>query len=53
MFAQNVMVTGVPSIYVLGHKYKKNRYTPVLLYIKVGFKGVNISRTCFPDAHNH
>ena len=24
-------------------------YTPVLLYIKAGYKGVYISRTCFPD----
>ena len=33
-------------------KNKKNRSTPanpVFLY-KVGFKGVHISRTCFPDA---
>ena len=33
-------------------KNKKNRYTPVkpqFFYIKVGFKGVNISRTYFPD----
>ena len=27
--------------------------TPVLLYIKVGFKGVNISRTCLPDDQKH
>ena len=37
-------------------KNKKNRYTPaypsfaIYNYIKVGFKGVFISRTCFPDA---
>ena len=34
-------------------KDKKNRYTPVypsFFYIKVGFKGVYITRTCFPDA---
>ena len=35
-------------------KNKKNRYTmypciPQFCYIKVGFKGVYISRTCFPD----
>ena len=33
-------------------KNKKNRYTPAnpsLTYIKVGFKGVNITRTCFRD----
>ena len=32
-------------------KNKKNRYTPIpqFFYIKVGFKGVYISRTCFPD----
>ena len=33
-------------------KNKKNRYTPHIpqfFYIKVGFKGVYISRTCFPD----
>ena len=33
-------------------KNKKNRYTPAnpFYYIKVGFKGVFIARTCFPDA---
>ena len=33
-------------------KNKKNRYTPAnpsFSYIKVGFKGVYIARTCFPD----
>ena len=33
-------------------KNKKNRYTPVnpsFYYINVGFKGVNIARTSFPD----
>ena len=33
-------------------KNKKNRYTPAypsFFYIKVGFKGVYFSRTCFPD----
>ena len=33
-------------------KNKKNRYTPAYpryCYIKVGFKGVYITRTCFPD----
>ena len=33
-------------------KNKKNRYTPattIFFYIKVGFKGVFIARTCFPD----
>ena len=32
-------------------KNKKSRYTPAYLqfyYIKVGFKGVFIARTCFP-----
>ena len=36
-------------------KNKKNRYTPAnpsFFYIKVGLKGVNITRTCFPDV-NH
>ena len=31
---------------------KKNRYTPAypsFFYIKVGFKGLYILRTCFPD----
>ena len=37
-----------------GAKKKKNRYTPVqcipqFFYIKAGFKGVYITRTCFPD----
>ena len=26
-------------------------HTPVLLYIKVGFEGVYLSRTCFPDEY--
>ena len=33
-------------------KNKKNRYTPAnpsFFYIKVGFKGVYITWTCFPD----
>ena len=33
-------------------KNKKNIYTPAypsFVYIKVGFKGVYIARTCFPD----
>ena len=33
-------------------KIKENRYTPAnssFFYIKVGFKGVFIARTCFPD----
>ena len=33
-------------------KNKKNRYTPtnpIFFYIKVGFKWVYISGTCFPD----
>ena len=33
-------------------KINKNRYTPGIpqfCYIKVGFKGVYISRRCFPD----
>ena len=28
----------------------KNRYTLVLLFLKVGFRGVYISCTCYPDA---
>ena len=36
-----------------GAKNKKNRYTPAnssfTTSIKVGFEGVPISRTCFPD----
>ena len=30
-------------------KNKKTRYTPAVLYIKVGFKWVNITRACFRD----
>ena len=32
-------------------KNMRNRYTPAypFCYIKVGFKGVYITRTCFPD----
>ena len=38
-------------------KNKKNRYTSVcpsllLQYIKVGFKGVFVAWTCFPDVYN-
>ena len=36
-------------------KNKKNRYTPEyspFYYIKVGFKGVYIARTCFPNVEN-
>ena len=36
--------------YMFWNKIKKNRHTPVLLYIKVGFKGVYMPRTCNPDA---
>ena len=35
-------------------KNKKNMYTPanpIFFYIKVGFKGVYISQTCFPDEY--
>ena len=35
-------------------KHKKNRYTPAnpsFFYVKVGFKGVFIARTCFPDVY--
>ena len=42
-------------MYVLGQN-KKIRYTPanpVFFYIKVGFKRVYISWTCFPDALDH
>ena len=36
-------------------KSKKNRYTsiPQFCYIKVGFKGVYITRTCFHDDRDH
>ena len=36
--------------------WSKNRYTPAypsFFYIKVGLKGVYISRTCFPDDQAH
>ena len=35
-------------------KNKKNRYTPInpnFFYIKVGFEGVHIAWTCFPDVN--
>ena len=36
-----------------GAKIKKNRYTPAYIpqfcYINVGYEGVYISWTCFPD----
>ena len=40
----------VPTIYVL-EQNKKILYTPVnpSFTIQTGFKGVHISRTCFPD----
>ena len=37
-------------------KNKKNRYTPAyssFTYIKLGFKGVFIARTCFPEGSAH
>ena len=39
------------AVLCFGAKIKKNRYTPAyqFCYIKVGFKRVYISRTCFPD----
>ena len=48
MFTQNI-----DCVYLFWSKNKKNRYTPsnpsFSIYIKVGFKGVYISRTCFLD----
>ena len=41
------VLTSTHNLY-FGAKLRKI-YTP-LCYIKVGFKGVYISRTCFPDA---
>ena len=43
----------MPTIYVLEQKYEKWVYPciPQFCYIKVGFMGVSISRTCFPDEH--
>ena len=37
-------------------KNKETRYTPaypLLYYMKVGFKGIFIARTCFPDDENN
>ena len=41
----------VPTIYVLEQKYEKNVFPckPQFYYIKVGCKGVFITRTCFHD----
>ena len=41
----------VPTIYVLEQKYENNVYPckPQFHYIKVGCKGVYITRTCYPD----
>ena len=39
----------VPTIYVLDQK-KENGYTPVF-YLNVGYRGVYMSQTCFPDAY--
>ena len=39
-----------------GAKIRKNRYTPVIFqfsYINIGYKGVNITRKCYPDAYRH
>ena len=37
-------------------KNKRNRYTPAYpsftIYIKVGYKGVYITRTCYPDEYH-
>ena len=37
--------------YMFWNKNKKNRHT-LFCYIKVGFKGVYMPRTCNPDAYN-
>ena len=44
---------GVPTIYVLKQKYEKivNPCTPQFHYIKVGCKGVFITRTCLHDVN--
>ena len=56
IFAQNIYCGYYPcSEYpqsMFCSKNKKNRYNPCipqLYFIKVGYKGVYISRTCFPD----
>ena len=53
MFAQNIdcWYTLVPTIYVLEQKYENNVYPckPQFCYIKVGCKGVFITRTCYHD----
>ena len=55
IFAQNIDCGGGSNEYpqsMFRSKTKKNRYTPCIpqfCYIKVGFKGVYITRTCFRD----
>ena len=40
----------IKCIYTPLSMLRKNRYTPAkFLDIKVGFNGIYISRTCFPD----
>ena len=56
-YTKNIFVVkrGGSNVYpqsMFWSKNKKNRYTPAhpgFFYIKVGYKGVFISRTCFPD----
>ena len=57
IFAQNIhcVEAVLPSTNNLrfGAKIRKSRYTPAyssFTFLKVGFKGVYISWTCFPDA---
>ena len=53
IFVQNIDCgyTLVPTIYVLDQKYENHVYPwkPQFYYIKVGCKGVNITRTCYHD----
>ena len=62
IFAQNIdcgytleaVLTSTHNLY-FGAKIRKNRYTPACpsfaIYLKVGLKGVYITRTCFPDVY--
>ena len=49
IFAQNRGGSNEYPQSMFWSKDKKNRCIPQFYYIKVGFKGVFIARTCFPD----
>ena len=57
IFAQNIVrgytLEPVTTIYVLEQKLEKSIYPTKtqFYYIKMGFKGVKLTRTCYPDEY--